>query len=115
MSVELLERSTKRSRVRLAIHPASRKGQLTDSSTGHLPFLFSAVDLLLLGSTRSGGYAGDLLRLDSSVLRSKVWVARTGAECAEALLDLGLQDVQFGSGLFAGRDEFAGTLPSARA
>ncbi|GAA6029821.1 hypothetical protein JCM8097_001064 [Rhodosporidiobolus ruineniae] len=70
---------------------------------GHLPFLFSACDLILLGSNSTGTFAYDLLRLDPSTLREKVALVRTVEECSERLLDLGLQELRL-PGLFAGEE-----------
>ncbi|GAA5916959.1 hypothetical protein JCM6882_005070 [Rhodosporidiobolus microsporus] len=77
---------------------------------GHLPFFLSACDLVLLGSTRDGGYATDLLRLDLTVLQEKVVLVRT-ARCAERILELGMQELQL-PGLFEGQAVVDGPKPA---
>lgn len=71
--------------------------------SGHLPFLLSTCNHILLGGTHDGGYSQTLLRLDPTVLREKVVLLRTHSYCAERILELGLEEVRF-EGLFEGRD-----------
>ncbi|GAA5854491.1 hypothetical protein JCM8547_004862 [Rhodosporidiobolus lusitaniae] len=80
------------------------KTQAADEAIkGHIPFLVSTCDLLLVGGSHDGGYASALRELGASVLKEKVRLVRTTPYYAEPILQLGLEEVRFDM-LFEGRD-----------
>ncbi|GAA6005085.1 hypothetical protein JCM10207_008505 [Rhodosporidiobolus poonsookiae] len=80
-----------------------QRDAVDEAIKGHLPFLLSSCDLILLGSSLDGGYASELVRLDPTTQQEKLLLLRTGQAVAERLSEVGLEEVSL-PGLFGGAE-----------